>query len=64
MADGRQGRLTEVIESHGRIEALAVLNVEASADRRPMPRGPSRMVQAAELPLPYKLSLLGPHVRE
>ncbi len=28
LSDGRQGRLTEVIESDGRVEALAVLNVE------------------------------------
>ena len=31
LTDGRQGRLTEVIESQGRSEALAVLSVEASS---------------------------------
>jgi tRNA-modifying protein YgfZ len=61
LADGRQGRLTEVIESQGRSEALAVLGVEASSTGA----GDSPeevLVQAAELPLPY--ALLGPHVRE
>jgi hypothetical protein len=61
LADGRHGRLTEVIESLGRTEALAVLSVEASSaaggDSADEP-----LVEAAELPLPY--SLLGPHVRE
>jgi folate-binding protein YgfZ len=52
LSDGRQGRLTEVIESNGRVEALAVLNVE------PNPRvageaAPAGLVEAAELPLPY-----------
>ncbi len=61
LADGRQGRLTEVVESHGRIEALAVLSVEASsAADGDLPGEPP--VQAVELPLPYPL--LGPHVRE
>jgi tRNA-modifying protein YgfZ len=60
LADGRQGRLTEVIESHGRTEALAVLKEASDAG------GPGTAdeiaVDAVELPLPY--SLLGPHVRE
>jgi hypothetical protein len=61
LADGRQGRLTEVIESDGRTEALAVLSVEArSAGGDGSPDEP--LVEAAELPLPY--GLLGPHVRE
>jgi tRNA-modifying protein YgfZ len=61
LADGRQGRLTEVIESAGRTEALAVLSVEAgAAGGAETPVEPS--VNAVELPLPY--SLLGPHVRE
>jgi tRNA-modifying protein YgfZ len=60
LADGRQGRLTEVIESGGRTEALAVLNVEASPAGGDSPD--ERLVDAAELPLPY--ALLGPHVRE
>jgi tRNA-modifying protein YgfZ len=66
LADGRQGRLTEVIESRGRTEALAVLGIEAAtgstggADAAGAPGEP--LVDAAELPLPY--SLLGPHVRE
>jgi tRNA-modifying protein YgfZ len=52
LRDGRQGRLTEVIESDGRVEALAVLNVEpnppAAGDA-----GLDDLVDAAELPLPY-----------
>jgi tRNA-modifying protein YgfZ len=61
LADGRQGRLTEVIESAGRTEALAVLSVEAGAAGGADAPG-ELLVDAAELPLPY--SLLGPHVRE
>jgi hypothetical protein len=60
LADGRQGRLAEVIESHGRTEALAVLREASDAG------GPEAqdeiLVEAAELPLPY--ALFGPHVRE
>jgi hypothetical protein len=61
LTDGRQGRLTEVIENAGHAEALAVLKVEAS----PAGGGDSAaepLVEAAELPLPY--ALLGAHVRE
>jgi tRNA-modifying protein YgfZ len=61
LADGRQGRLTEVIESAGRTEALAVLSVEAGVAGGADAPG-ELLVDAAELPLPY--SLLGPHVRE
>jgi folate-binding protein YgfZ len=60
LTDGRQGRLTEVIEHQGRTEALAVLK-EASDAGSPEAAG-GIVVEAAELPLPY--SLLGPHVRE
>jgi folate-binding protein YgfZ len=61
LADGRQGRLTEVIESQGRTEALAVLSEEASsAGGGESPD--EQLVEAVELPLPY--ALLGPHVRE
>lgn len=60
LADGRQGRLTEVIASGGRTEALAVLSLEAGAGAADAPG--ELVVDAAELPLPY--SLLGPHVRE
>ena len=60
LADGRRGRLTEVIESHGSTEALAVLR-EASDTGSPEATD-EIPVDAAELPLPY--SLLGPHVRE
>jgi folate-binding protein YgfZ len=52
LSDGRQGRLTEVIESHGRIEALAVLNVEPSLAADGDSETP---VRATELPLPYEL---------
>ncbi len=61
LTDGRQGRLTEVIESPGGIEALAVLSVEASAATGGDSPG-EPLVPAVELPLPYPL--LGPHVRE
>ena len=60
LGDGRQGRLTEVIETDGRIEALAVLTLEAqpaAGDELAATAAP-----AIELPLPYPL--LGPHVRE
>lgn len=51
LSNGRQGRLTEVIESDGRIEALAVLNVEPNA---PAAGEAAALVAAAELPLPYR----------
>lgn len=55
LADGRQGRLTEVAQSNGRIEALAVLSVEPGAAITS--NAPTEiLVNAAELPLPYKLS--------
>jgi folate-binding protein YgfZ len=61
LSDGRQGRLTEVIEADGRTEALAVLTLEANSP--PAGEDPSETaVPAIELPLPY--SLLGTHVRE
>jgi tRNA-modifying protein YgfZ len=65
LADGRHGRLTEVIENDGRSEALAVLSVEAGSGAVQTGGGDAAgepLVEAAELPLPY--SLLGPHVRE
>jgi folate-binding protein YgfZ len=52
LSDGRQGRVTEVIDSNGRVEALAVLNVEPN----PPAAGEAArndLVEAAELPLPY-----------
>jgi folate-binding protein YgfZ len=54
LSDGRQGRLTEVIDSGGRIEALAVLTVEPA----PAADGdaPHTAVHATELPLPYALA--------
>ena len=62
MPDGRQGRLTEVIESGGRTEALAVLSIEASSAGGGGDSPDELVAEAAELPLPY--SLLGAHVRE
>jgi tRNA-modifying protein YgfZ len=54
LTDGRQGRVTEVIESDGRVEALAVLNVEPN-----LPASGEGsledLVEAAELPLPYQV---------
>lgn len=61
LRDGRHGRLTEVIESGARIEALAVLNTEPnSAAGEQMASGAA--VDASELPLPYEL--FGPHMRK
>jgi len=62
LADGRQGRLTEVIESRGRTEALAVLSTEPSSAAGSADAPGELLVDASELPLPY--SLLGAHVRE
>src|SRR5262249_13284837 len=67
LTDGRHGKLTEVIESEGRIEALAVLTLEASASEpnaleTSSAASDAGAIRAVELPLPY--SLLGPHVRE
>jgi folate-binding protein YgfZ len=60
LTDGRQGRLTEVIESDGRIEALAVLSVEptpaSATDSADHDAPASPAIAAIELPLPYKLS--------
>ena len=53
LSDGRQGRLTEVIESDGRVEALAVLNVEANPPAAGEP-SLNDLVEAAQLPLPYQ----------
>jgi folate-binding protein YgfZ len=54
LSDGRHGRLTEAIESGGRVEALAVLTEEPS----PAADGDAAQiaVQATELPLPYPLA--------
>jgi tRNA-modifying protein YgfZ len=54
LADGRQGRLTEVAQSNGHVEALAVLSVEPGA--AVSSNAPTEvLVNAAELPLPYQL---------
>jgi tRNA-modifying protein YgfZ len=58
LADGRQGRLVEVIEREGRTEALAVLGIEATAGAaEPTGADPESGVgvDAAELPLPYSI---------
>ena len=52
LSDGRQGRLTEVVQNDGRAEALAVLNVEPNASAAGE-ASITDMVEAAELPLPY-----------
>ena len=52
LSDGRQGRLTEVIDSGEHSEALAVLSIDPTAGDAPA--GPP--VAASELPLPYPLS--------
>ncbi len=55
LTDGRHGRLTEVAEINGHIEALAVLNVEADANPG-AGAATEPQVNAVELALPYKLS--------
>jgi tRNA-modifying protein YgfZ len=54
LADGRQGRLTQVIKSDSRIEALAVLNIET--DSPDTDSAPGIEVAGTQLPLPYSLS--------
>jgi tRNA-modifying protein YgfZ len=56
LSDGRQGRLTEVIDSGGRIEALAVLSVEPNPPAGVDPGAAEIAVHATELPLPYPLA--------
>ena len=54
LADGRQGRLTEVAPCNGHIEALAVLSVEHGAALSS--HAPTEiLVDATELPLPYPI---------
>jgi folate-binding protein YgfZ len=56
LIDGRNGRVVEVARGGGGFEALAVLNVQASAD--PSDGGEAAAgtaVDAAALPLPYEL---------
>jgi tRNA-modifying protein YgfZ len=54
LADGRHGRLTEVAQSNGGTEALAVLSVGPGA--AVSSEAPTEiLVDATELPLPYKL---------
>ena len=55
LADGRQGRLTEVVQSNGHIEALAVLSVEPGSAIGSN-AATEILVNAAELPLPYPLA--------
>ena len=59
LVDGRAGRLTEVAQAGSGHEALAVLSLEASpgapADGEPV----IDAVAAAELPLPYGLTVRG-----
>jgi tRNA-modifying protein YgfZ len=51
LADGRQGRLSEVVARDGRTEALAVLSIDSSANES----AHSEPVAATELPLPYAI---------
>jgi tRNA-modifying protein YgfZ len=57
LRDGRQGRLTELVESEGLIEALAVLSVEPAPAGDAVETGSTvdTAVAATELSLPYKL---------
>jgi tRNA-modifying protein YgfZ len=51
LTDGRAGRLTEVIQSDGGFEALAVLNVDTAAGAGDAPDAAA--IAASTLPLPY-----------
>jgi len=51
LADGRQGRLSEVVERDGRTEALAVLSIDSSAGESPQ----GEPVAATQVPLPYAI---------
>ncbi len=52
LADGRQGRLTEVAGDEHGTEALAVLNLVGAGDSD-VPDATQRPVDAVEMPLPY-----------
>lgn len=52
LADGRQGRLTEVAGDEHGTEALAVLNLVGAGDAD-VPDATQRPVDAVEMPLPY-----------
>ena len=56
LSDGRQGRLTEVIENGGGVEALAVLTAEPGPPAGIDPGTAEIKVHATELPLPYPLA--------
>jgi folate-binding protein YgfZ len=51
LADGRGGRLTEVVAGAQGVEALAVLTLEPGGEAE----GDSAPVAAREIPLPYRL---------
>ena len=59
LSDGRQGRITEVIETEAAIDALAVLSLGAlPASEIPEAEGPEKAairVPAVQVPLPYPL---------
>ena len=55
LRDGRTGRLIEVIRSGGGFEALAVLNVDASAIEPVVGTAADVPIAAAALPLPYEV---------
>jgi folate-binding protein YgfZ len=58
LADGRSGRLTEVVRAGEGFEALAVLNLQVGESGESADEGAAAggLVQATELPLPYTLA--------
>ena len=64
LTDGRSGRLTELAAAGDHIEALAVLNVEASATAAPSDGDAAgtttTLIDAAELSLPYAAAPAAP----
>ncbi len=55
LADGRQGRLTEVVPGGRHSEALAVLSVDPGAATASSHAQTEILVDAVELPLPYEI---------
>ena len=63
LADGRNGRLTEVVQAGEGYEALAVLSLEATV-AGDGDAGAGETISAEELPLPYRLHGVTPAVTE
>jgi hypothetical protein len=55
LADGRSGRITELAQRDGGIEALAVLNLAAAETPGESEEPAATVTTAALLPLPYQV---------